>query len=367
MTPLKELLNSSALEEISKSIFIHEPNFDHKRFVKETSPHLKKLELKGRVNFIADQLRIFLPQDLKKAIPILTAAVQEKKGQANLSGFKVWPLTEFISKYGLDEVELSMKALKQMTVVFTAEFAIRSFLLKDPKAILKYFDQWVKDPNEHVRRLVSEGLRPLLPWGQRLPLFVQDPKITWSYLEALKNDPSEYVRKSVANHINDHSKNHPEFITTFLLKWKKSDPKNEDLDKLIRHASRTLIKKNHLKAFALHGVSLEKIDVQSITFSKAHIKLGDSLEISVKLRNPHNKSIKLILDHDVHLLKANGSHNVKCFKGKKIEIKSKEILIVPLKVKIAAVTTRTYYSGTHYWSLKINGQNYKKHSFKLKV
>lgn len=215
MEPFKNMINEQVAQQTAKAIARNYPDFNQKNFLKGMGEALAHLELKDRVIFQANRLRDFLPADIKKSLKILKGAIkQNEKDAIGLSGFSIWPLTEYVARFGLDEFDLSMEVLKEMTKVFTSEWAVRAFFIHDEKRALKFFKSWVNDKNEHVRRLVSEGSRPLLPWGQKLHSFVKDPMLSWDLLEQLKNDESEYVRKSVANHVNDHSKNHPDILVS---------------------------------------------------------------------------------------------------------------------------------------------------------
>ena len=368
MEPFKNLINEKIALQTAKAIVRNYPEFNQKKFLKGIGKSLDVLELKDRVIFMANRLNEFLPLELKKSLKILKGAIkQNDKDEVGLSGFGVWTLTEYVARYGFDEFDLSMKALKEMTKVFTSEWAIRSFLIHDEARTTKFFESWVNDENEHVRRLVSEGSRPLLPWGQKLHKFVIDPMVTWIFLDQLKNDESLYVRKSVANHLNDHSKNHPDLVVKKLLKWKKEYPTDKNIDWVIRHASRSLIKKGHPKAFLLHGVESSLIKVLTQKVLTKHILLGQILQVEVEIKNPHKKKLKIILDHELHLLKSNDSYNVKCFKGKIIELSPLEQKKMTFNIPIRRVTTRTYYSGVHFWNIKVNGKSEEKLIFTLRV
>ena len=368
MEPFKNLINEKGALQTAKAISRNYPEFDQKKFMQGINESLSQLELKDRVIFMATRLREFLPFDVKLSLKILKGAIkQNDKDIVGLSGFSVWPLTEYVSRFGLEEFDLSMAVLKQMTKVFTAEWAVRAFFIHNETRTLKFFNLWVNDKNEHVRRLVSEGSRPLLPWGQKLHNFVTDPMATWSLLNQLKNDESLYVRKSVANHVNDHSKNHPELIVKKLLEWKKLNPEDKNVDWVIRHASRTLIKKGHSRAFVLHGVESGEIKVLSQKIITKKIKLGQNLEVEVEVKNIHKKKLKIILDHEIHLLKSNNSYNIKCFKGKIIELAPLEEQTIQFNIPLRPVTTRIYYSGKHFWNIKVNGHSEKKLGFTLNV
>ncbi len=356
MEPFKNLFNKSVAENIADAVKRNYSAFNKKAFLKNIDKELDKLELKGRVHFLAVRLHDYLPKELGESIHFLLGALkQNEKDHQGISGMAVWPLTHFVSLYGLENFELSMLALKEMTKEFTSEFAVRPFFVKDQKKVMKFFKEWVDDESEHVRRWVSEGSRPLLPWGMKLQDFVSDPELTWIFLEKLKNDPSEYVRKSVANHINDHSKNHPDFVVEKLLEWHKSNNKSDDLSWIIKHASRSLIKKGNKKAFQLHGVESFNIKVVEQKILSKKVKIGEVLRVSITLQNASNKKAQIILDHDIHLLRANGKHNVKVFKGKKMLLLPKEKIQIKLSIPFKVVTTRAYYPGKHFWNVKING------------
>lgn len=366
MEPFKNLFNPRVALQIADAIKRNDSSFDKKAFLKNIEKELEPLELKGRVHFLAEKLHQFLPTDLDVALSLLVGALkQDDKDAVGVSGMAVWPLTHYVSLYGLEHFDLSMNALKEMTKQFTSEFAVRPFFIRDQKRVLKLFKEWMNDENEHVRRWVSEGSRPLLPWGMKLHEFVIDPDLTWVFLEKLKNDPSEYVRKSVANHINDHSKNHPDYVVQKLLDWHHSKSKTDEMTWVIKHASRSLIKKGHKKAFLLHGVKASKIKVSSESILTKKIKVGESLKISVSLVNESNQKAEIILDHEIHLLRANGKHNVKVFKGKKLSLEAKEKKKIELSIPFKEVTTRAYYPGKHFWNVKINGVSEKKIPFQL--
>jgi 3-methyladenine DNA glycosylase AlkC len=368
MEPFKNMINEQVALQTAKAIVRNYPDFNQKNFMKGMGDALSPLELKDRVIFLAARLREFLPADVKKSLKILKGAIkQNEKDTVGLSGFSVWPLTEYVARFGLDEFDLSMEVLKAMTKVFTAEWAVRAFFIHDEKRTMKFFESWVNDKNEHVRRLVSEGSRPLLPWGQKLHSFVKDPMVTWDLLDQLKDDESEYVRKSVANHVNDHSKNHPDLVVKKLLEWKKSSAGDKNVDWVIRHASRTLIKKGHQKAFLLHGVESGLVEVITQKIVTKKVTLGSVLQVEVEFKNMGKKKLKIILDHEVHLLKSNNSHNIKCFKGKSIELGSMEQKKMSFNIPLKPVTTRTYYSGKHFWNIKVNGKSEEKLAFTLTV
>ncbi|MBC8080209.1 MAG: hypothetical protein H7X86_07675 [Gorillibacterium sp.] len=164
--------------------------------------------------------------------------------------------SDFVAIYGQEDAqwELSMLALERFTQRSSAEFAIRPFLLRNPGRVMGQMEIWSQHPNEHVRRLSSEGCRPRLPWGVSLPMFKRDPTPVLSILEHLKADPSLYVRKSVANNLNDIAKDHPGVVLETVRCWKGVDPKT---DWIIRQGCRTLIRKADPEVLTLFGYAAD--------------------------------------------------------------------------------------------------------------
>jgi 3-methyladenine DNA glycosylase AlkC len=218
---LKNLINEKTVSSLGQEIVEVYPLFKRSEFLR-VGKKLAPLELKARVKLLANELYVFLPADYKKALEIILKVLNKKK--MKLSGFELWPFSEFIGTYGLDHFDESMKAMYVLTQHFTSEFAVRPFILKNHVRVLKYFSKWASDKNKHVRRWVSEGSRPLLPWGGNIPLFIMNPTHTLLLLEKLKYDDELYVRKSVANHLNDISKNHPHVVIQMLRAWEKDSP-----------------------------------------------------------------------------------------------------------------------------------------------
>lgn len=365
MEPFKNKLGEHAAQQIAHAISRAHPKFDQKLFLKNLKQELEPLELKARMILLQQRLQKTLPADPHKSFAILIKSLQKNDSdKIGLSGFLVWPLTHYVTELGLDHFDLSMDALYQMTQVFTAEFAIRPFLIRHPQKTLKQLHTWINDSNEHVRRLVSEGSRPLLPWGQRIPEFVLEPKKTWPLLEVLKLDPSEYVRKSVANHINDHSKNHGDWVVKQLESWNKKHSKHKDVQWIIRHGTRTLVKKGHVQALALHGVNACALDVSQKVVTKK-VRLGEFLKVQVTLRNTSKAAALVIVDHELLLLKASGRTSPKVFKGAKLTLQSGETRTLDLQVRIKKVTTRKYYAGKQGWTARVNGKVLKPLPFEL--
>jgi len=260
-TPLKLLLGQEALECLANNIQYVDPDFPASRFCESAWRGIEPLSIMQRGLHIAKALKTFLPGNYEQAVQTLMASLTPEKSDAEdlgVAGFFYLPHSFFISEYGQDgqhnsgkdPFETSMLALHALTKRFTSEFAIRTFLIQQQERTLEMVDQWITDPNPHVRRLCSEGTRPRLPWGKRLPSFVADPRPTLPILESLKDDPSLYVRRSVANHLGDIAKDHPDLVYATCERWMRSGA-SSDLQWLIRHAVRYPAKNGDARALKI--------------------------------------------------------------------------------------------------------------------
>jgi 3-methyladenine DNA glycosylase AlkC len=360
----KNLINPKVIQKIASEISNVWNPFDQREFVK-ISKKMEPLELKARVLLITEELKKHLPESYPKALKVLVKVIE--KGR--LEGFELWPFSEYIGQFGLDDFDLSMHAMHSLTQKFTSEFAVRPFFVRDHQKTLQYFKKWSQDKNHHVRRWVSEGSRPLLPWGMRLPVFIQDPTPTLELLTLLKFDEELYVRKSVANHLNDISKHHPELTVHTIVSWEKNCPTEHQkkIEWIKRHSLRTLIKKGNPKALKLMGASGEmKAKVSEIRLMKNTVKLGEKLEFSFTLTSQGKSDQKLVIDYVIHFLKSNGSLGNKVFKLKTIKLEPGEKIEIQKSHSMKPITTMKYCSGEQGLSIQVNGKvvGRKKWSFK---
>lgn len=355
-------IDRKLLEKIATSISKHHSGFDSKKFI-QISRELDLLELKPRVRRVRDELRELLPKDYPKALKVLLRAFAE----GNLEGFDLWPFTEFIQTYGLDHPRESLEALKKITRKFTGEFAVRPFLKKHHKTTMDFLRECATDTDVHVRRWVSEGSRPRLPWGERLDVFIQNPRATLVFLDHLRHDSELYVRKSVANHLNDIAKDHPEVVIEVLRRWKKSVPSHhsEKIDWITRHSLRTLIKAGHPDAMALMGVSPPKVEVSKLRIDGSKFREGQSMKFSFDIQSKSPQSQKLIVDYVIHYVKSNGKTAPKVFKLKTLTLNPSEKVSIVKSHSLKRVTTRKHYPGSHTVEIQINGKSYGKKSWVL--
>ena len=361
----KNWINQNTLQRLADSInSVHRP-FDSSQLT-SLGPLLLPLELKDRVRLIRDRLHELLPKDFPVALAIL--ANSQKNGQ--LEGFELWPYTEYIQTFGLKHSKISLQALRELTQFFTAEFTVRPFITNNQKETLAFLKKCAVDKNVHVRRLASEGARPRLPWGERLPSLIKDPKLTTPILELLKNDPQLYVRKSVANHLNDVSKDHPQVVFAVLRRWldRTSTADRPKIQWIAHRALRTLIKNGNPQALKILGVDTSiKIRVHGLRINQKRFKINDTLEFSFKIFSLSKKPQKLIVDYIVHHVKAGGKTTPKVFKLKTLSLDPRHSVEVLKKHSLRPVTTRRYYAGAHRIEIQVNGKVYSEATWLLEI
>jgi len=359
MEPFKNWLGFEHARKIATAIERAVKQFSVTNFLRNLREELEPLELKGRRDLIMDRL-IEQIEPHPKSFPNLVRALKtDESDLVGLDGFLVWPLTQFVAEHGVDDFDRSMSALKEMTKVFTAEFAVRPFFLRDESYMLDLFLRWTQDENEHVRRLVSEGSRPFLPWGLKLPRFSERPELTWPLLLALKNDSSKYVQKSVSIHINDLSKKYGDWLVAQLKGWPNPW--------VARHAVRTLAKEGHRGALRILGVGPARPKIEKPRLTTKSVKLGQSLNGSVFLTNTSKIQMTVLVDVEISLLRANGQYRAKVFKGKKVVLQPGDKKQVQINTPLKKVTTRNYYPGPQYWKLVVNGHLAEKQRFVLRL
>jgi len=264
--PLKDLMDRRLVTLIGESLADVVPDFDERRFRSRAVRGLKKLELKDRALHIANALAEQLPSDFDELAPLLIESLGpplEKTEDNGLAPMFYFPHSQLIANYGVSSFESGMQANYELTQRFTAEFSIRPFLIEHRSKCLKMLARWTKDASPHVRRLVSEGTRSRLPWAMRLREFQDDPNLSLPLLEKLKDDSELYVRRSVANHLGDIAKDHPDVVFDVCETWiaeagALSDPEQSKNRRwIVRHAVRHPAKQQHSRAIAIREAAAE--------------------------------------------------------------------------------------------------------------
>lgn len=372
----KNIFNIELVENLAFQLKQVDCEFDDVAFVAAVADKLDALELKQRSALITCQLHHFLPANFQQSSQVLLSVLgepidsnapdatrQQPACVKGVNGWAVMPLADYVAEHGKAHFDRSMLLLKEMTKRSSSEFAIRSFLDDDTEQTMRVIHQWAVDDDEHVRRLASEGTRPRLPWGIRLSKFVQDPQPLLPLLEKLKDDPSEYVRRSVANNLNDISKDHPDVVANLAKAW--LGEASDDRRRLIRHACRSLIKAGHPKTLEALGYSKAELGVCLLNLSTARVKFGDSIQLDATIQSRSTQPQSLMIDFVVHHQKANGTTSPKVFKWRTAQIAAGESLTIRKKHTIKPITTRAYYPGVHKVELQVNGHIVAQNSFEL--
>ncbi len=371
MELMKNGLAQPAIIRISNALTKVINNFDAQKFEQSCLNGLNELELKARVNHIISILHDYLPENFPKAAEILISIADVwdfGNAEDSLKSFAAWPIIDYFSIYGLEHPEESLSGLKQLTHLHSAEFAIRAFIVKYPEYCQRQFTLWVKDESEDVRRLVSEGTRPKLPWGLQLKQFVVDPTPNLPLLTSLKSDVSLYVRRSVANHLNDIAKDHPDVVINTCKKWtnEKNKSNKKEIDWVIKHATRTLVKNGYAEVFPLLGFTENpEVSIDEIVLSNEVIKLGEVINFTFNINSQSQKPQHFVIDYAIHFVKANGKQQAKVFKLKNITLQPNETSNLSKSFSFKSITTRKYYIGEHKIELLLNGQPISTKSFEV--
>lgn len=371
--PFKNLLNGSVIKGMAEYFAPHCSTFDKKAFVADATNNLEALELKQRTDRIVEAMVTHLPDDFEQAAAVVLASLNSSDDADHpngISGWAVIALTYYVGLQGKSNKHFksSMTLLKAMTKLLSSEFGIRFFILEQPKETLAILKQWATDDDHNVRRLVSEGTRPRLPWGMRLQRFVDDPAPVIELLELLKDDESEYVRRSVANNLNDIAKDHPELVVDIAERWMQGEDNkgaSKNRERLVRHACRTLIKEGNQEILAVFGYKPPAIREASIVITTPEVVFGGDLEFSLSINSSSTQKQALIIDYVIHHQKANGKTSPKVFKWKVTHLLPNTPLEITKKHAIKKITTRKYYPGEHEVEVMINGMSVGKSCFKL--
>ena len=367
MTSFKDLYDRAMVEELAGRLAAAWPELERDAFVESAAGGLDALELKARSNHIAGALAEHLPTDFERALAILHEAMGDPDangGLEGMGGFRHMPLLDYVALVGVDELELSLDAIERMTKHFSAEFAIRPFIVAHEERTMERMEEWSRSEDWRVRRLASEGSRPRLPWGIRLQSFVEDPSPTLSILERLVEDPELIVRRSVANHLNDVSKDHEDLAARIAKGWWTRG--SDEARWAAKHALRTLVKRGHAGALSALGFEGgEDVVVEDLTVSDEVVAIGGALTFSFDVVAGDDSDERLVVDFALDRQLAHGKRGTKVFKLKAFELAAGERKSLSGKQKFKQLSTRTYYAGEHHIAILINGREAARVSFEV--
>ncbi|MET0863704.1 MAG: DNA alkylation repair protein [Nakamurella sp.] len=363
MGAMDELINAGTIRSLTKALQSAAPGFTPAH-LKRAARQLDGLKLRARTDLVAAALLADLPADYRAVAGIYRKALNDP----TFSGWMLWPVTETVTTLALAAAEPSafddgLLLLSELTPRLTSEFAIRRFLAADLERSLAIITGWTADPDPAIRRLASEGTRSFLPWAIRVQPLLEQPAATVPIIDALYRDDDDVVRRSVANHLNDLSRESPDLVADIATRW-LTDPA-PTTRQLVRHGLRTLVKKGHPAALALLGFGQATIQVGAVELDRATVTAPGDLSFGFAVSNGDAAPVTLAIDYVVDYLKSNGEHREKVFKLATRTLVPGETVQFSKKHAFRPMTTRVHYAGEHHLQLQINGQRYPGASFRL--
>lgn len=374
MTELfKNMWNEPFFDGFTKALNYVLDDFDGQLFLSQViEDEWENKTFSQRGSHISAVLKNFLPADYKKAIVKILELIRYVKETPYWKSVSETPfglsleygvLAGFVQQYGLDDYETSVAAIEEITQFTSCEFAVRPFIIKYPDQMMKQMWVWSEHGHWAVRRLASEGCRPRLPWAMALPELKMNPEPILPVLENLKDDVSRIVRKSVANNLNDITKDHPQTVINLAKKWQG---KSENTDWIIKHGCRTLLKQGHAEVLEIFGLNtVENISIQDFRLLTPKVDVGKSLEFNFKLLNNNKEKVRIRLEYGLYYRKANGTLSRKVCKISEKEYAGNSVTKIARKQSFRLITTRTFHPGLHQVSVIVNGNEFEKHDFEL--
>jgi 3-methyladenine DNA glycosylase AlkC len=355
--PLKNYFNIEFVSKLAESVVTVYPQFDLARFQKAViNKDWEDRALKDRMRRISVCLGDFMPE-YTKAVKLLMQVAHQFRD------FTSMVFADFVEVHGLEHPDESLEALELFTKYSSSEFAIRPFIIRYEEKTMGRMLAWSKDENHQVRRLSSEGCRPRLPWAMALPKYKNDPSPILEILKNLKDDESAYVRKSVANNINDITKDNP----ALALKWSKSwYGKSQHTDWIIKHGLRTLLKNGNEEALKIFGFK-EKVNakVSTIRLSDGKINMGGDLKFSFDISNDDPESSFYKVGFVVGYMKSAGKTSEKIFHVSEKDFEPRDMVSFNKKLSFKDLSTRKHYPGKHYIYVVVNGNEFSRKGFEL--
>lgn len=361
-----QLFNETKIRFLADLLDGVAPGFDPERFRADVMARLLDLELKARIDWIAEVLAGHLPKAFSEAAEVIRKALPPPLDPTltddDFGDFIFAPYGAFVAAHGKGHLDIALATLREITMRFSMEDAIRTFLEAEPERTLDTMKDWAQDENYHVRRLVSEGTRPRLPWSVRLDL---PEERVMALLDQLHADPTRYVTRSVANHLNDIAKDAPERVVEALGRWKSAGRQEAaELDWLTRHALRTMIKAGHPGALEMLGYGPNPDATVTLDLLTPEVRIGEALSFAVQAETESKAA--LLIDYAIDFVKANGTTAPKVFKLKTLSVTAgKPQTFQKTHRLMGNATTYTLYPGTHRVTLQINGRPGPSATFEL--
>ena len=350
MAALKDELDAAAGTRLARELSRAWPEFPARRFTRGLRDALEPLELLARGDELARRLERTLPADFRRASDVLHRALDS----STFTGWIVLPSAGFVARAGIDDPDAALPLLAALTPRWSSEFAIRPFIERHHEVTYRYLHEWCDHDDEHVRRLVSEGSRPRLPWALVLRGLVDDPAPNLALLDRLVDDPSAYVRRSVANHLNDISKDHSDLALDVATAWL---PRGEGARWVVHHGLRSLVKRGDPRALSLVGASTAgTVELIELTVDRREVAIGDTVTFTFTLRIADgSEPCDAVIDYRVHYAGARGSKAPKVFKLTRRRLEPGRPVTISRRHTFEHVSIRRIRPGAHRIEVQVNG------------
>ncbi len=359
----KDRISPQAIRQLGATLGAAWPNFQESEFVGLAEGGLADLELKARVSHVAEALAATMPADFDAAAGVIGKAMES----ADFDGWIVYCVNDWVAVAGISSPDTALPLLGELTSRWSAEFAIRPFIETHPDRTFVQFDQWIESLDEHRRRLVSEGSRPRLPWGRQLRAFIADPRPPIALLDRLVDDPSAYVRKSVANHLNDISKDHPDLTLETAARWLAESEEDGGADSaaggpdvgrrrwIVSHGLRSLVKAGDPEALRLLGFDPDApVSLTAFSVSPQQLAIGEAVTIEFALTA--DEQTPAMVDYRIHHAGAKAARAPKVFKLKRTVLEPGVETTFQRDHRIREVSVRRIHPGPHLIEIQINGK-----------
>lgn len=362
---LKDIFSLDFYDQFSNELEVVLPALNKAEFIRAIFANgWEAKELKQRMRHTSTVLHSFLPASFPEASELIRNLIKFYQQQGKREQVLEYCfLPDYIEQYGIDDYDNAIPTFERVTQLTSCEFAVRPFIIKYGDPMIQQMVAWSKHENVHVRRLSSEGIRPRLPWAMGLPKLKENPEPIVPILENLKNDPSEMVRRSVANNLNDISKDHPALLLHLAKKWKGLGKETDDI---IRHASRTLLKQGHREILQLFDLAANKaLEISGFKLGTPIVKTGADCFFTFTIQNRGKHPLQVRVEYAMYFLRQNGSHSKKVFMISERLYQPGETATISRKHSFKPITTRRYYPGLHRLSLILNGEEQGLETFEL--
>jgi 3-methyladenine DNA glycosylase AlkC len=348
---LKDMVDAALVRALAAELVAAWPPFPVDRFVERTVDGLAPLELKGRLRHIADGLQHVLPEPPGQVVAVLDEALRSP----TFDGWMVWPVAELIGRIGPSDPNTVVPFMARLTGRSSCEFAIRPCLEQHRELTHAQLQRWVDHPDEHVRRLVSEGTRPRLPWGARLTALQADPAPSIALLDRLRDDPSAYVRRSVANHLGDIVKDHPELALAVAQRWRAEG--GDHVDEVVRHGLRTLIKAGDPQALGLIGYDTDApVVLRAFAVDPEQLAIGQRTTLTAALESDGDQPVPVVVEYLIHYLGVRGPRKAKAYRWAERVLQPGEVCELTRRQRFAHASIRRLEPGEQVVEVQVNGR-----------